>query len=64
MGFLTDLVGFGLDIFEGNQDQLMRDLNNAENRWAAEENAQKIADEIRYQNELNRNQFPTLFIGH
>ena len=48
MGFLTDLVCFGCDIFAGDDKQLMQDLNNAENRWAAEENAQKIADEIRY----------------
>ncbi len=61
MGFLTDLVCFGCDIFAGDDRQLMQDLNNAENRWAAEENAQKIADEIRYQNELNRMQNDSLF---
>ena len=61
MGFLTDVVNFGCDIFAGDQEQLMRDLNNAENRWAAEENAQKIADEIRYQNELNRIQISSIF---
>ena len=61
MGFLSDLVCFGCDIFDGDDKQLMQDLNNAENRWAAEENAQRIADEIRHQNELNRLQNDSLF---
>lgn len=56
MGFFTDMACGIIDLAGDNTGQFMQDMNFAETQDVMRQSAHEVAEEIRFQNELNRMQ--------
>lgn len=56
MGFFIDMACGLIDLAGGNTGQFVQDMNFAETQDVMRQSAHEVAEEIRFQNELNRMQ--------
>ena len=54
MGFISEMIGCGADIFAGNTEQLDADIRNSAMQDAVRTSTEEMTREMQHQAELNR----------